>query len=154
MLVRTLCAALLATSLLVTPACAVYEGPPQVTLTGQKDGTLPDAKAPLVIAFSKPVDPATLRIKLARYVTDLEGNKRKSDLWLMAADGTKARAITTHPAADVNARWLDGLPADLQALVRNSAGEVFAEQRKVKVLVSIFGRETPVELNFNQVEKI
>jgi dipeptidyl aminopeptidase/acylaminoacyl peptidase len=40
-------------------------------------------------------------------VTDLEGNKRKSDLWLMAADGSKARAITTHPAADVNARWLD-----------------------------------------------
>lgn len=34
-------------------------------------------------------------------------------------------------AVRVNAKWLDGLPKDLQALVRNSAKEVFAEQRKV-----------------------
>jgi TRAP-type transport system periplasmic protein len=33
-------------------------------------------------------------------------------------------------ALRVNARWLDGLPQDLQALVRDSAREVFAEQRK------------------------
>ena len=33
-------------------------------------------------------------------------------------------------ALRVNARWLDGLPPDLQALVRDSAREVFAEQRK------------------------
>jgi C4-dicarboxylate-binding protein DctP len=34
-------------------------------------------------------------------------------------------------ATRVNARWLDSLPADLQKLVRDSAKEVFAEQRKV-----------------------
>jgi transcriptional antiterminator NusG len=45
---------------------------------------------------------------------------------------------------------MDGPFATLPA----SISEVNAEQRKVKVLVSIFGRETPVELNFNQVEKI
>jgi tripartite ATP-independent transporter DctP family solute receptor len=33
-------------------------------------------------------------------------------------------------AVRVNARWLDGLPPDLQTLVRQSAREVFAEQRK------------------------
>jgi C4-dicarboxylate-binding protein DctP len=33
-------------------------------------------------------------------------------------------------AVRVNTRWLDSLPADLQALVRQSAKEVFAEQRK------------------------
>ncbi|MBA3488200.1 MAG: transcription termination/antitermination protein NusG [Longispora sp.] len=32
--------------------------------------------------------------------------------------------------------------------------EINPDQQKLKVLVSIFGRETPVELNFNQVAKI
>ena len=32
--------------------------------------------------------------------------------------------------------------------------EINAEGQKLKVLVSIFGRETPVELSFNQVSKI
>jgi transcriptional antiterminator NusG len=32
--------------------------------------------------------------------------------------------------------------------------EINADQQKLKVLVSIFGRETPVELSFNQVAKI
>ena len=31
--------------------------------------------------------------------------------------------------------------------------EVNAEKERVKVLVSMFGRETPVELQFNQVEQ-
>jgi TRAP-type transport system periplasmic protein len=34
-------------------------------------------------------------------------------------------------AVRVNAAWLDGLPEDLQALVRDSAVEAFAEQRRV-----------------------
>ena len=33
-------------------------------------------------------------------------------------------------AVRVNARWLDSLPGDLQTLIRQSAKEVFAEQRK------------------------
>ncbi|WP_026917362.1 transcription termination/antitermination protein NusG [Gordonia shandongensis] len=45
---------------------------------------------------------------------------------------------------------MDGPFATLPA----SISEVNTEQRKVKVLVSIFGRETPVELGFNQVEKL
>jgi transcriptional antiterminator NusG len=32
--------------------------------------------------------------------------------------------------------------------------EVNPERNKLKVLVSIFGRETPVELDFLQVEKL
>jgi len=32
--------------------------------------------------------------------------------------------------------------------------EIMMEKEKVRVLVSIFGRETPVELDFGQVEKL
>jgi transcription termination/antitermination protein NusG len=45
---------------------------------------------------------------------------------------------------------MDGPFATLPA----SISEVNGEQQKLKVLVSIFGRETPVELTFNQVAKI
>jgi transcriptional antiterminator NusG len=31
--------------------------------------------------------------------------------------------------------------------------EVYAEKHKLKVMVKIFGRKTPLELAFNQVEK-
>jgi transcriptional antiterminator NusG len=45
---------------------------------------------------------------------------------------------------------MDGPFATLPA----SISEIMPEQAKLKVLVSIFGRETPVELGFNQVQKI
>ncbi len=45
---------------------------------------------------------------------------------------------------------MDGPFATLPATI----SEIMPEQGKLKVLVSIFGRETPVELGFNQVQKI
>ena len=45
---------------------------------------------------------------------------------------------------------MDGPFATLPATI----SEIMPEQGKLKVLVSIFGRETPVELAFNQVQKI
>jgi transcriptional antiterminator NusG len=45
---------------------------------------------------------------------------------------------------------MDGPFATLPATVN----EINADTQKLKVLVSIFGRETPVELSFNQVSKI
>ena len=45
---------------------------------------------------------------------------------------------------------VDGAFASMPATI----AEINAEQQKLKVLVSIFGRETPVELNFNQVSKL
>ena len=44
----------------------------------------------------------------------------------------------------------DGAFASLPATI----SEINPDQQKLKVLVSIFGRETPVELNFNQVAKL
>jgi transcriptional antiterminator NusG len=45
---------------------------------------------------------------------------------------------------------IDGPFASLPATI----SEINVDQQKLKALVSIFGRETPVELNFNQVSKI
>jgi len=45
---------------------------------------------------------------------------------------------------------MDGPLATLPATI----SEIMPEQAKLKVLVSIFGRETPVELSFHQVQKI
>jgi hypothetical protein len=79
LLTRPALAALLSSCLVATSGCAYYEGPPHVSLVGEKDGTLADAKAPLVLAFSKPADPKTVRVKLARLVTDVEGNLADED---------------------------------------------------------------------------
>jgi transcriptional antiterminator NusG len=71
-------------------------------------------------------------------------------------DGSSDLAAASAPVVEVDftvgesVTVMDGPFATLPA----SISEVNAEQRKVKVLVSIFGRETPVELAFNQVEKI
>ncbi|PXW35243.1 UNVERIFIED_CONTAM: transcription antitermination protein nusG [Williamsia faeni] len=72
------------------------------------------------------------------------------------SEGGADLAATNAPVIEVDftvgesVTVMDGPFATLPA----SISEVNAEQRKVKVLVSIFGRETPVELAFNQVEKI
>jgi transcription termination/antitermination protein NusG len=49
-----------------------------------------------------------------------------------------------------NVRIIDGPFAEFIGVV----DEVSSERNKVKVLVSFFGRETPVELDFLQVEKL
>lgn len=47
-------------------------------------------------------------------------------------------------------RVVDGPLADFTGVI----SEINLDQSKLKVLVSIFGRETPVELNFDQVAKL
>lgn len=72
-----------------------------------------------------------------------------------AAGGDSAPAAAA-PAALVDfevgesVTVMDGPFATLPATIN----EINAEQQKLQVLVSIFGRETPVELSFNQVSKI
>ncbi|WRL67156.1 transcription termination/antitermination protein NusG [Blastococcus brunescens] len=77
-----------------------------------------------------------------------------------AARATGAEATTggvaAAPAAVVDfeigesVTVMDGPFATLPATIN----EINAEQQKLQVLVSIFGRETPVELSFNQVSKL
>lgn len=60
----------------------------------------------------------------------------------------RPKAKVTFEVGD-NVRVVDGPFANFSASVE----EVKADKQKVKVLVSIFGRATPVELDFTQVEK-
>jgi transcriptional antiterminator NusG len=60
----------------------------------------------------------------------------------------KPRAKITFEVGD-NVRVVEGPFANFSASVE----EVKQDKQKVKVLVSIFGRATPVELDFTQVEK-
>lgn len=64
---------------LVMTGCELYVGPPVATIVGTKDAHLTDPKAPIVLSFSRPVDPATLNVQLARYTVDIEGNLADED---------------------------------------------------------------------------
>jgi transcription termination/antitermination protein NusG len=63
--------------------------------------------------------------------------------------------------ADTPKHKMDLTPGDIVSIVdgpfkelEGKVGEIDEERGKVKVLVSMFGRETPVELDFLQVKKI
>ncbi|GLZ30560.1 transcription termination/antitermination protein NusG [Lentzea sp. NBRC 105346] len=72
------------------------------------------------------------------------------------AEGKKATTAAPKPTIEVDfevgesVTVMDGPFATLPATI----SEVNADGQKLKVLVSIFGRETPVELSFSQVSKI
>jgi transcriptional antiterminator NusG len=75
--------------------------------------------------------------------------------WLapeVTADTKKAKLEVKVPDFEVgdSVTVTDGAFASLPATI----SEINADQQKLKVLVSIFGRETSVELKFNQVSKI
>jgi transcription termination/antitermination protein NusG len=69
-----------------------------------------------------------------------------------AATAAAAARATTSPEFEVgeSVTVMDGPFATLPATVN----EINGDTQKLKVLVSIFGRETPVELSFDQVTKI
>ena len=75
-------------------------------------------------------------------------------LQFLAPQQDKKTAVVETRAADFevgeSVTVMDGPFATLPA----SISEIHADSQKLKVLVSIFGRETPVELSFNQVQKI
>jgi len=77
---------------------------------------------------------------------------------ILAPEPAKKDGVKGGPAAKIqvldfdigdSVTVIDGPFATLQATIH----EINAEAQKVKGLVEIFGRETPVELSFNQIQK-
>ncbi|MDH6279027.1 transcriptional antiterminator NusG [Rhodococcus sp. LBL1] len=104
-------------------------------------------------ATSRP-SPLTLN-EVVKFLMPQEGQKKPAAAAAGAGGEVSAPAVAK-PVIEVDfevgesVTVMDGPFATLPA----SISEVNAEQQKLKVLVSIFGRETPVELSFNQVSKI
>ncbi len=75
-----LSAALLGSVWLATVAgCETYDSPPRPAIEGIVDGILTDPAQPIVVRFSEPIDPDTLRIQVIKLVTDIEGNLLDED---------------------------------------------------------------------------
>ena len=64
--------------------------------------------------------------------------------------GFEQMEINVDYSVNDTVRIMDGALTDFTGIVT----EINKEKHKVKVLVSMFGRETPVELEFSQVQKI
>jgi transcriptional antiterminator NusG len=100
-------------------------------------------------ATSKP-SPLTLDDVLKFLLPQVEQDAAKQE------GGRKSAAAAAKPTVEVDfevgesVTVMDGPFATLPATI----SEVNADGQKLKVLVSIFGRETPVELSFTQVSKI
>ncbi len=68
---------------------------------------------------------------------------------LEIVDGPQVRVKVTWQVGE-NIRVVTGPFTDFHGTI----DDVMAERDKLRVLISLFGRDTPVELDFNQVEKI
>jgi len=64
--------------------------------------------------------------------------------------GFEIKEVNVDYSVNDSVRILDGALRDFVGTVT----EINKEKHKVKVLVSMFGRETPVELDFSQVQKV
>jgi hypothetical protein len=65
--------ALLAIAAMVPPACQTYVAPPVASIVGLDNGVLMDPSAPLVIEFSKAIDPSTLKLQVIKFDPDSDG---------------------------------------------------------------------------------
>ncbi|RKT85012.1 transcriptional antiterminator NusG [Saccharopolyspora antimicrobica] len=100
-------------------------------------------------ATSKP-SPLTIDDVLKFLAPQVEEKKAEPGKKAAAAPSAAKSAVEVDFEVGESVTVMDGPFATLPATIN----EVNPDAQKLKVLVSIFGRETPVELSFNQVSKI
>lgn len=96
-------------------------------------------------------------IRTTQRVTGFVGGKKPApipqeevEMILQQLEKGKTPQIKTHFEKGETVRIIDGPFTNFTGYV----DEVDSEHERVKVMVSIFGRHTPVELAFSQVEKV
>jgi len=63
----------LAAAVTVSPSCQTYVAPPVATIEGLTNGVLSNPAAPLVLSFSKAIDPATLKLEVIKFDPNSDG---------------------------------------------------------------------------------
>lgn len=96
-------------------------------------------------------------IRTTHRVTGFIGGKKPApvpqeevDMIIQQLEKGKAPQVKTHFGKGETVRITDGPFTNFMGLI----DDVDSEHERVKVMVSIFGRQTPVELGFSQVEKV
>lgn len=69
-------------------------------------------------------------------------------------EGAVAPEKVARPKIDLQLQQLVRLKSDLYADVTGIVSEIDEERGKIKVLINMFGRETPVEVDYTQIEKV
>jgi transcriptional antiterminator NusG len=82
--------------------------------------------------------------------TPLPITKAEALRMMQLSQGVKKTIISMEFTESESVKVIEGPFANFQGTIE----EVKNDKKKLRVLVSIFGRSTPVELDFNQVEKI
>ncbi len=96
-------------------------------------------------------------VRTTQRVTGFIGGKKPSpipqeeiDMILQQLEKGKAPQVKTHFERGETVKITDGPFANFTGII----DEVESEHERLRVMVSIFGRQTPVELAFSQVEKV
>lgn len=74
----------------------------------------------------------------------------EAERMMQLSKGVKTTVVSMEFSEGESVKVIDGPFANFQGTIE----EVKTDKKKLRVLVSIFGRSTPVELDFTQVEKI
>lgn len=129
-----------------------------IEVKGKKKRELEKKFYPGYILVEMELDEETWHlVRTTQRVTGFVGGKKPApipeeevEMILQQLEKGKSPQVKTHFEKGETVRITDGPFTNFTGYV----DEVDSEHERIKVMVSIFGRQTPVELSFSQVEKV